>query len=212
MKHIILEQCGGAFGVVIDTATDVSQSQQLSFVIRFVTNDLDINERISSFKSVKETTGDGLCKYLKERIAEIGLSIENAIGSCTDGASNMAAIYSILKVSLQKLNPNSVFTWCASHRFNLVIADAVKKSEMINELLSSANSFAAFMRRSPKRITDWKEIVSMLNAKYSDINKRLRPRMYNATRWWSKFKTIDNICKTISVAVAVLTSIRKLFN
>lgn len=212
MQQTILGQCRGRFSIMIDTATDVSASQQLSFIIRYTTDELNIFERCFSFSSVVKTTGTALFKHLKNILEKLGLNIKDAIASATDGASNMSGIFNGFSVYMQKCNPYHLYTWCVAHRFNLVMDDAIKDCMYITKLLSSINSFNTIIRKSPKRVTDWRDIVTHLANKYKDINRRAMPQPYNSTRWWSKLKSVSSMCLTVSNAVAFLLNIKKLYN
>lgn len=212
IKKIILNQCRGRFSILIDTATDVSASQQLSFIIRYTTDNLNIHEKLFSFCSVVSSTGLCLFNRLKEILIELDLNIKDAIGSSTDGASNMSGIHNSFSASMQKCNPNHIYTWCAAHRFNLVMDGAIKGCEPIISLLSSINLFNTIIRSSPKRVTEWTNIVTMLASKYKDISRRAMPQAYNSTRWWSKLKSISSMCSSVSSSVSFVLSLRKLYN
>lgn len=211
IRDTISNECGSRFSIIIDTATDIAISQQLCFIIRYASNDFNVYERVFTFLSVSNTCAQGILNFLKEKLLAYNLDIKNAVGSCTDGASNMAGLYSGFAGLMRKLNPRHIHTWCVAHRFNLVIEDAIKKCNLLSDMLASVNSFASFMRRSPKRIANWKEMVKILAKKYGDINERIMPQKSNATRWWSKFKCLKNTCKTISCLVAFLVNLKTLY-
>lgn len=211
IKYTVQSESNGRFCVMVDTSTDVSIKQQFSMIIRYVTNNLTTHERVISFKSIKDTTGIKLYEHLVKSIADFGLSVRNVAAICTDGASNMSSLYNSLTAHLKKQNKYLFTIWCAAHRFNLIIDDAIKNCNEVQMLLSSINSFSSFIRRSPKRMDDYKKIISTLSAKYKDIDRRIRPRLYNSTRWWSKLSTINMIIKTTSHMVLFLVYLSNVY-
>lgn len=57
---------------------------------------------------------------------------------------------------------------------------------------------------------DWQKIVSHLSNQYKDVNKRVRPSQTNATRWWSKYKTVRTVIQSTSSFLAYYISLLNL--
>lgn len=208
--NIIIEQSDGKYSIQIDTTTDRATVQQCSVVVRYVNKCLEVKERLLMFLPVQNSKGSTLFDFLKKNLTEIGLDINKMIASSTDGASSMTSSIRGLTGLLMQLNPAHIFTWCACHRFNLVLEDSFKENIHINELIKSLNSFSSFIRFSPNRMNDWKKIVGHLAENFKDINKRLRPAQTNATRWWSKFRAVNHVVNTESSLLAFLISLSNL--
>ncbi len=101
------------FSILLDETTDVSHSQQVSFVVRFV-HDMQIKERFIQVCQVKSTTGQDLEEVVMALLSENGLNAENIRGQGYDGAANMSASYKGLQVRIQRQNEKS--TLCALPR------------------------------------------------------------------------------------------------
>jgi len=50
----------GLFSIIIDTTTDLTHLEQLSFVVRYVMDNGDIHERLLSVEVANDLTGKGL--------------------------------------------------------------------------------------------------------------------------------------------------------
>lgn len=207
IARIIQDQCNGKFALEIDTATDNSLKQQCSVVARYVTPDLVIHNHIIIFLSVTQTQGQKLFEFVRNRLSDLGLDMKNVIASCTDGANNMFGSNKGFTGFLEKLNPNHISIWCVCHRVNLVIEDALNCCKDIKDIILLVNDFNSFIRASAKRVNIWSDIVKELGKKYRDLDKRLRPRQTNTTRWWSKLKLLDQTCKTVSRTLVFLLSL-----
>lgn len=209
ITRTINEECGGKFAIQLDTTTDRSTLQQLSVVIRYVTGKLVIKERIITFLSIKKTSGKEIYTFVKQQLEFVGLNIKNAVASCTDGASNMVSEINGFTGLLQKLNSRHISTWCVCHRFNLAIEAAFKECETIAKLVASINTFSGFVRASPNRMNDWRNIINKLS-QFRDVDKRTKPPQTNVTRWWSKYKAVRTIINSTSSFMAFYLSLANL--
>lgn len=184
ITSVINIQCKGKFSLLLDTATDRTSSQQCSIVIRYVQKNLTIHNKIIAFLSVQGTKGTEIYNFVNETLSNMGLNIKNVIASCTDGAPNMFGGNKGFLGLLEKVNPHHISLWYVCHRFNLVMDDALKENQIINDLIKSVGDFNCFIRGSPKRINVWKGILKKLSKKYGDISTKIRPAQFNTTRWW----------------------------
>lgn len=212
ISSVITNECDGKFSLQIDTATDKTSSQQCSVVVRYVEKDLTIHNKIIAFLPVKGTKGVDLYKFVEEILSKIGLNIKNAIGSCTDGAGNMFGANKGFLGLLEKVNPLHISIWCVCHRFNLVIDDALKCCEIINDLIKSVSDFNGFLRGSPKRIDHWRSILKKLSEKYGNISQNIRPAQVNTTRWWSNRRLLDNLFKAASYYLLFFVNLQNINN
>lgn len=210
IKNEIIDESNGKFAIQLDTSTDRSTAQQCCIVARYTMKDLTVKERIITFLSIANSTGVGIHKFLAERLSELGLDIKNVIASCTDGASNMMSKNVGVTGLIQKLNPRHVVTWCVCHRFNLVIEDSLKNCAHIVTLISSISTFGGFIRASPNRMKDWQATISAFSTQFKDVDKRVRPPQTNATRWWSKYKTVRFAIQSTSSFLGFYTNLLNL--
>lgn len=210
INNTINNECDGKYSIQIDTTTDRSTLQQCSVIVRYVSKRLEIKERILMFLPVLSSKGVTLFEFLEQNLKKIGLNIRNIIASCTDGAKSMTSEICGFSGLLMNIIPTHVFTWCACHRFNLVIEDSFKGNRQVQKLIASLSTFGGFIRASPKRMNNWKDIICHLSNKFKDINKRMRPAQSNTTRWWSKYRAVDHVMKTESCLIAFLISLSNL--
>ncbi len=73
MRNVILKEIKEAkiFSILLDETTDVSHSEQVSFVVRFV-HDMQIKERFIQVCQVKSTTGQDLEEVVMALLSENG--------------------------------------------------------------------------------------------------------------------------------------------
>ncbi len=122
VRNVILKEIKEAkiFSILLDETTDVSQSEQVSFVVRFF-HDMQIKERFIQVCQVKSTTGQDLEEVVMALLSENGLNAENIRGQGYDGAANMSASYKGLQARLQRQNEKALFVHCHAHCLNLVL-------------------------------------------------------------------------------------------
>lgn len=120
------------FAIILDCTPDISHQEQMSLVIRCVSDGLNqtksvrIDEHFIKFLNVEETTGENLSNVLIREIKNLGLDFMNARGQGYDNGSNMKGHKSGVQARLLKMNPRAFFTPCACHSYNLLLGDMVK--------------------------------------------------------------------------------------
>lgn len=96
MKKMLLDEIvreikenGNKFGLKCDTTQDTSAKDQASVVLRYISSDSEVRERLIAFKHSTLGTGKGMYLLIKSSIEELGLDLKNVVGFSFDGAANM---------------------------------------------------------------------------------------------------------------------------
>uniref|UniRef100_H3AP21 DUF4371 domain-containing protein n=1 Tax=Latimeria chalumnae TaxID=7897 RepID=H3AP21_LATCH len=101
------------FSVIMDTTQDISKTDQLGQIFRYVTIETDernvatgvkINESFLGFQEICDQSASGLEKKIISCIEQKGLDISKCCGQGYDGASNMTGVYSGVQARISKNN------------------------------------------------------------------------------------------------------------
>lgn len=168
------------FTIQIDSTQDINVHDQLSVIIRFVSD--DVNERLIALVDCKSGTGKNLCDVVCQTLIQLNLDVKNCIGSSTDGASNMRGQYSGFSAWLNKESPEQVHVWCYAHVLNLVMIDTTQICVQSKNLFGLLNSIAVFVRESYLRMHAWEE-----NSRFKFIS------VIGDTRWWAKDRCLTKV-------------------
>lgn len=185
-----IERNGGRFGIMMDGSQDVSSQERMSVAVRYVNDENEVIERTVLFFNAKSTTGKELYESLRARLGEIHLTISKAVGCSFDGASNMKSLdVGVISFIRQNDNVDCIYTWCLSHRYNLVVKSAVKKSPMISQVLSLAEESAKIFRSSYIRMGVWIDVAKTA----PNFHPSRRLKLIGTTRWSSQQEAIKSI-------------------
>lgn len=203
-----IKQNGNIFGIMVDTSQDISSCEQCSIVVRYVNRNSFVRERTVSFVKAMDCSGKGLFNLIKKSVNSVGLSLSNAVGISTDGAGNMAGCNEGVQRHLIKTeNMKCLFTWCFSHRLNLVVQRACLLSKT-NAITAIVERTAVFMKHSYKRTDKWVETVKDL----PQLNPTIRLKLIGQTRWSSKQDAVHNIIGSEFHFIVLLVTLFKVLN
>ncbi|KAL4105007.1 hypothetical protein QTP88_020282 [Uroleucon formosanum] len=118
--------------VSMDSTFDLSRKEQILFIIRYVTEDGNINDRLVALKDSPSTTG--------------------LIGQSLDGAQNRRGEYKGVQSQINDKCPTATFIWCCAHRLNLIVTKAVCCSSDAVDLFGNFEAFYNFISGSKKRV------------------------------------------------------------
>ena len=137
--------------IMVDETSDLSNMAQLSYVLRYVTEDKGVKERFLKFEDV--TT--------KKRASDLALLIIEVLESydcktklvaqCYDGAAVMASGLNGVQALIKKTVPQSLFVHCYAHTLNLVMSQGASKIKDCKIFFANLGGLSAFFTRSPKR-------------------------------------------------------------
>jgi len=131
LKKKIVERIKSSkfYSILCDETTDISIEEQMTVYIRYVdlTNCV-IQEDFLGFVKMTSTTGASIKNAIKQKLEELGLSLDNLRGQGYDGGSNMAGKNNGVQALLLNEQPLAFYTHCFSHSLNLCITKACKVS------------------------------------------------------------------------------------
>ena len=102
------------FSILADEASDCSNQEQLSLVLRFVDKDGEIREEFLGFLYCElGLTGKALAETMLTEI--LTLDINNCCGQGYDGAASVSGHINGLLAHILRTNEKAVYTHCYSH-------------------------------------------------------------------------------------------------
>ena len=110
----------------MDETTDVSRVEQVSLVLRTISEDLTVSELFVGLYDTTTTEAEHLLDLLVstlQRISNGRISLEMCRGQTYDGASNMRGHLSGLQTRVRAIQPKALFSYCSGHMLNLVLKD-----------------------------------------------------------------------------------------
>lgn len=111
------------YSVILDSTPDVSHTDQLSLIIRYVLQldgRCEIKQSFIDFVPCDDKTGAGLADKLCSILDDEGLNFGYMGGQVYDNGSNMAGIYNGVQALILRQNAAALCVPCAAHSLNLV--------------------------------------------------------------------------------------------
>ena len=151
------------FSVLADEAADVSNTEQMPLVLRFVDDKSEIREAFMGFVRCDEgLTGEAISMKILDSVNKISLDMNLCRGQGYDGAGNMAGKCSGAAARINAKFPKAPYVHCGSHALNLCVASACK-IQVIRNMMGQVRVVSEFFNNSPKRFAFLeKQIKEML--------------------------------------------------
>lgn len=176
--------------VLLDETPDVSHHEQVTLVIRHVTEELEIKESFLGFYKTDFTDGDTLYKLLLSILAELGIDPTNVIAQCFDGAGNMSGTYKGVAARMKEQNPHVMYVHCYMHSLNLALVDASKGISSVRNVFSTLQQIYCFIEASPKRHAVFATVKSSASAVKDGGNENLSLKALSDTRFSSRYESL----------------------
>ena len=167
-----------AFSILADEVRDCSNTEQISFFIRYVDKSCQIREEYIQFLECESgTSGQELYLKIVNAIRNLSLEIINLRGQGYDGAGNMAGKKSGVSSRILKLNDKALYVHCFNHRLNLVIAKSCNIQKVRN-LMGIIKEISYFFNLLPKREQFLKDVKKLF-----DVGTKEKLFDVYLTRW-----------------------------
>lgn len=177
------------YSIIVDSIPDVSHNDQLSLIIRYVSENGTPVERFICFLEKSGHKSEELADAVLTVINSFNINISFLRGLTYDNAINMSGAYKRLQVKIKEVNPLADYVPCSAHSLNLVgscAASCCKNACCFFDLLQN---IYAFFSSSTQR---W-EILS------SSVKE------LSATRWSAREDTCMSLNKNWDEVINALT-------
>lgn len=171
------------YSIMFDETTDIANISQMSVVIRYLDEKLNIREDFLGFLDCHEEnyddftkepilTGQILGQTVLSFIQKLGLPVENCVGIGTDTCSVMMSDQKGAVSELQKSLKNAIKCPCYNHCLNL----SISKSSNVQDIRNSVGvikDVINFLKSSPKRhkvleFINNKELISLCETRWAE--------------------------------------------
>lgn len=122
VRNVIISELKKAkfFSIIIDSTPDISHSDQLTIVVRYVNT---VGIPVERFLSFIENVGhkvEEMEKCVMKVFTNFEINLQDCRGQSYDNASNMSGIYNGLQARIKSTNNLAAYVPCAAHSLNLI--------------------------------------------------------------------------------------------
>jgi hypothetical protein len=181
-KIISLVHAAKYYSIILDCTPDVSHTEQMTVIVRFVAiteTTSEIREHFLGFIPLTETTGASLTEAIVEKLKELELCIDDLRGQGYDNGSNMKGKHSGVQKRIKEINPRAFYVPCSSHSLNLVVNDAAHCCLEATKFFALVQEIYVYFSASTQRWNTLKKHVT---------NLTLKP--LSETRWESRIDAL----------------------
>ncbi|XP_034582011.1 uncharacterized protein [Setaria viridis] len=216
---VIMDEIRGRrFSVLIDESRDVSITEQMAMVLRFVNDEGKVVQRFLGLKHIEKCTSVAFKEALVGMISSHKLSINMIRGQGYDGASNMRGEFNGVQKLIHDENPYAFYVHCFAHQLQLVVVVVSTFTPAIADFFNYVPLIvntvgASCMRKDVLLAKHHDNLMEKLEnceiATGRGLNQEsglARPR---DTRWGSHLKTLLRILVMWDAILEVLEIVKK---
>ena len=137
--------------VMVDETTDKSNKEQLTLVVRWITEDFVVSEEFLGMYYLSTINAQSIVDARKDAFVRFQIPTAKLRGQCYDECSTMAGAKTGVAVRINELEPRDVFTHCYGHALNLAVGDTIKQSPLTKDCLDTCYELVKLIKFSPKR-------------------------------------------------------------
>jgi hypothetical protein len=184
------------YSIIVDETMEVAKIEQLSVCVRYVDENLYVNERFIGFYDLTSTTSEALLDKVKVVLSENCLRFDKLVGTCMDGAANMRGIHNGLATRIRQLAPKALYTYCYAHKLNVAIERSCEQINCVRNVIDICKSLYEFVEGSAQRHCLFQHI--------QDPSKKTTLKRLCETRWSSRSDSIAAIKTSYSALLTFL--------
>ena len=199
VKAMIMNEVHSAqyYTLIADETKDVSKTEQLSLVLRYVYN-CKTCERFVTYKKCDELISEALFRYIMNALREMDIDINNCVSQCYDGASVMSGCNTGVQTRVNDINPAAIYIHCHAHQLNLVLVDSCKKLDHASAFFSLLECVYVYMSSSVPHS------VFINKQRQLGFTRLVQLKQLSDTRWSCRYTSIQAVTSTLPAIVSTL--------
>jgi len=191
----------GAYAVLVDETKDASKKEQLSFLIRFVDKNLNIQEKTLGCYHMKRCDAQSLSDAILKIIDENKLDRKRCIAQCYDGASVMSGAFSGVQTRIANVIPQAIYVHCHAHRLNLCLVNSIQGVKAVVDFFDTVQGLYTFLMNGHTRYEQFIQIQKDKKIQVMHLERLVD------TRWAYWYSSLQKVKKRYSEIKEVLTII-----
>ena len=197
------------YAIIADETPDMSQTEQLSLLVRFVWNG-EVEERLLTLIPMEETTAEALFVAVTQELQKNGIDLVLLRGQCYDGANNVAGVHTGLQARVKEISPSALYTHCYAHVLDLVIVDTMSHNKIARDFFGTLQNLYVFIQSCPKRHCVYVRNQRETNSHAEGREKReYTLKKLSDSRWACRADSITAIHQTLDAVIATLKDVRE---
>lgn len=216
--------------VIVDGTTDISKTDQVALLIRYVhldpsANKICVKEVFLEFLNLRNHDAPGYVSLLLEAFQRYDLDTQNLVGQAYDGASVMSGgkngVHCKLREAISKDKPVfAPYVHCPPHQLNLVLKHAAEKCASVQTLnfFGNVQKCYSFFADSPQRrwallkekCTDARDF-DQIDTTEVDKEQALTLKSLCNTRWTASAKAVRSLLRnygTVTDCLQVIVDLK----
>ena len=146
------------FTIKVDETTDVSTTEQVVMVLRWVEQSLEVHEDFFGLYETGSISADSLVSIIKDVLLRLNLQLDNCRGQCYDGAGNTKGCRSGVATQIMRDEPRAIYTHCYGHALNLACQDTIRSIKVVRDALDTTFEISKLLKYSSKRKAEFLKI------------------------------------------------------
>jgi len=147
-EQIATELGDGWYTLLCDGTRDVTGVENLSIVIRYISNVSDVCERLLCIGTTSQFDAANLTERIISYLKLYSIRLDRMLAQCYDGASVMSGRYGGVQALMQKeLKRQIPYIHCFNHQLHLVVAHAMSFVPAVASFFDICEQLYNFFRR-----------------------------------------------------------------
>jgi hypothetical protein len=185
------------YALIMDETSDISCTEQVSICLRHVLDGITLETFLGFFSTIS-TEGEVLFELVKKVMTDHGLELDDIVGECFDGASNMSGVRKGVAARMKECSPRGVYVHCYAHILNLALQDTMSDVEPLRNALGTLQSLYNFLEGSPKRHALFKSV------EVDGDQLLLTLKSLSETRWSCRWEAVKAVTEQMRKIVRAL--------
>ncbi|XP_047129456.2 zinc finger MYM-type protein 1-like [Hydra vulgaris] len=190
------------YSILVDGTPDVSHTEQIAFVLRFVYYGIDkkwvVKERFLGVESLDKKKGVDIAKLIIDVLNQNDIDLKNCGGQGYDNGANMSGVYKGVQAIILQRNPQAFYMPCSTHNLNLAGVHSLDSSVEMKNYFGRIQLLYNLFSGSPIR---WKILTETAGLSLHQTSQ---------TRWSARIEAVKPLVKRPREILLSLQKLRDL--